>query len=156
MNKIVARAWIENLLRRNRYLVLATTDGSRPWIAPLEYILDTELNFYFFSPTDVLHVQQLEQVSDVAVAVFDHEQPEYSPGMSITLNGVQVQATVSKLAESDYPDFIVSALNRLKPPMPPYAVFKVEPVRWYVPKSSNGVNKRMEVVFHRGDKHRTP
>ena len=149
MNKIVERAWIENLLRRNRYLVLATTDGSRPWIAPLEYILDTELNFYFFSPTDVLHVQHLEQVREVAVAVFEQEQPEYSPGMSATLNGVQIQATVSKLAGSDYPDFIVAAIEALKPPMPPYAVFKVEPVRWYVPKIENGVNKRKEVVFHR-------
>ena len=90
MDNTVDRSWIENLLRRNRYLVLATTDGARPWVAPLEYILDADLNFYFFSPTDVLHVQHLEQVSDVAVAVFDHEQPEYSPGMSVTLNGVQV------------------------------------------------------------------
>ena len=155
MDNTVDRSWIENLLRRNRYLVLATTDGARPWVAPLEYILDADLNFYFFSPTDVLHVQHLEQVSDVAVAVFDHEQPEYSPGMSVTLNGVQVQATVSKLAESDYPNCIVSAINALKPPMPPYAVFKVEPVRWYMPKIENGVNKRMEVVFHRGDDHRT-
>ncbi len=53
--------------------------------------------------------------------------------------------------------FLISfyIVGTVKLPMPPYAVFKVEPVRWYVPKIENGVNKRMEVVFHRGDDHRT-
>lgn len=40
MSGTVERSWIEELLRRDRYLVLATTDGSRPWIAPLERVLD--------------------------------------------------------------------------------------------------------------------
>jgi uncharacterized protein YhbP (UPF0306 family) len=139
------RAWIEQLLRRNRYLVLATTDGSRPWIAPLEYVIDADLNLYFFSPEGVLHARHLEKPREVAVAVFDREQPEYTRGISATLNGVQIEATASKLAESDYPDIVVSAIDALMPPMPPYSVFKIEPVRWYVPMIEKGVNVRVQV-----------
>lgn len=145
MSEDVDRSWIEALLRRNRYLVLATTDGTRPWIAPLEYVLDDDLNFYFLSPEDVRHVRHLADCDDVAVAVFDREQPDYSPEMSETINGVQIDGTASRLDASAYPDFIVQAIEALDPPMPPYAVYKIEPDRFYVPKIESGVNVRVEV-----------
>jgi nitroimidazol reductase NimA-like FMN-containing flavoprotein (pyridoxamine 5'-phosphate oxidase superfamily) len=34
------RELVETILRRNRYLVLSTTNGTAPWIAPLEYMID--------------------------------------------------------------------------------------------------------------------
>lgn len=145
MTDSVDRAWIEELLRRNRYLVLATTDGTRPWAAPLEYLLDDELNLYFLSPDNVRHARHIESNSAVAVAVFDSEQPEYTGQASLTIHGVQIEATADKLTESDFPGPVASAIEAWKPPMPPYAVFRVRPIRFFIPRIENGVNIRVEV-----------
>ena len=138
-------AWVKELIGRNRYLVLSTTDGSKPWVAPLEYMVDDDLNFYFFSPEGVRHVRDIEANNAVAVVVFDAEQPEYTPDMTADLNGVQMEGTAVKLAEADYTDVIVGAIEALEPPMPPYEVFKIIPRRFYVPRIESGVNVRYEV-----------
>lgn len=139
------RDFVEALLRRNRYLVLSTTDGNTPWVAPLEYMLDDDLNFYFFSTTDARHVRDLKSHETVAVAVFDQDQPEYGADLSAPLNGVQMEAVVSEVDPKDYGEAIEAAIDALKPPMPPYSVFKIEPRRFYIPKIENGVNVRSEV-----------
>lgn len=139
------RAWVQELLRRNRYLVLSTSDGKEPWIAPLEHLVDAELNLYFFSPEDVKHTQHIESNHRVAVAVFDNQQPEYSPGASVTLNGLQIEGTASRLSEAEYTEDVVAAIEALKPPMPPYAVYKITPTRFYVPRIEDGINVRSEV-----------
>lgn len=61
------------------------------------------------------------------------------------MKGVQIQGKAQKLTETEYPDVVVSAIEALNPPMPPYAVFKIEPLRFYVPKIEEGINKRVEV-----------
>jgi len=137
--------FVRALLERNRYLVLSTTNGADPWIAPLEYMLDGDLNFYFFSTEDSRHVRDIASNPSVAVAVFDGEQPAYGADLSTFLNGVQLQGTVRKVMPADYSDAIVAAIDALQPPMPPYSVFKIEPERFYVPKLENGVNVRTEV-----------
>ena len=139
------RERIERILRDNRYLVLSTTDGSDPWIAPLEYLLDDDLNLYFLSTDDARHVRDLERNETVAVAVFDREQPEYASDVSVSLNGVQIEATCRRVPPSDYTEAIEAAIDALDPPMPPYAVFKIEPRRFYVPRIDDGVNVREEV-----------
>lgn len=139
------RGRIEELLKRNRYLVLSTTDGNTPWVAPVEYLLGGDLDFYFFSVDDSLHARHIAQVDKVAVTVFDSEQPEYGPDVSVALNGVQIGGTARKLAESEYTDDVVAAIEALNPPMPPYSVFKIETQRFHLPKIENGVNVREEV-----------
>lgn len=59
------RERVEDILRRNRYLVLSTTDGETPWVAPIEYLLDDQLDFYFFSVGDSRHARHLDQVEKV-------------------------------------------------------------------------------------------
>jgi len=147
MTDTIDRAWVESLLRRNRYLVLSTTDGARPWVAPVEYVLDAELNFYFFSTIEARHVKDLAYCDSVAVVVFDSRQPTYTPTTTVTLKGVQIEAAARKLARAEYPDLIVSAIAALKLPMPPYEVFKIEPRRFFVPRIENGVNVRVEVAM---------
>lgn len=137
--------FVQALLERNRYLVLSTTDGSDPWIAPLEYMMDDDLNFYFFSTEDARHVRDLAENEGVAVAVFDHEQPDYSADATFTLNGVQMEAVCRKVDEEDYTETILGAIEALSIPMPPYAVFKIEPRRFFIPRIEDGVNVRSEV-----------
>ena len=145
MDNVSERNFVEEVLRRNRYLVLATTDGDTPWVAPLEYMVDDDLNFYFFSTDDSRHVRDLERQEVVAVAVFDRDQPEYGPDLTTPLNGVQFEGVVSRVPPSDYSDAIVAAIEALSPPMPPYGVFKIEPRRFFLPTIENGVNMRSEV-----------
>lgn len=136
--------FVRALLERNRYLVLSTTDGSDPWIAPLEYMMDDDLNFYFFSTDDSRHVRDLEKNEKVSVAVFDHEQPDYSADATFTLNGVQMEAVCRRVRAEDYTEAIQGAIDALDPPMPPYAVFKIEPRRFFIPRIEDGVNIRTE------------
>ncbi len=145
MGSNVDRDWVRDLIGRNRYLVLATTDGDQPWAAPIEYLADEDLNLYFFSPKDVRHVRHIEANGTVAVAVFDEEQPEYSSDVSATLNGVQMECTAARLSEDEYTDAIRAGIDALNPPMPPYEVFKITPRRVYVPEIEDGVNVRHEV-----------
>lgn len=137
--------WVRALVERNRYLALSTTDGDQPWVAPLEYMTDDNLNFYFFSPEDARHVRHIEGNDSVAIAIFDREQPEYAADGSATLNGVQMECSAVRLSEDEYTDDIVAGIEALDPPMPPYEVFKLTPRRVYVPSIDDGVNTRHEV-----------
>jgi uncharacterized protein YhbP (UPF0306 family) len=149
MDRASEREFVESILRRNRYLVLATAGSAGPWIAPLEYMIDGDLNFYVLSPDDSRHIQDLDTQPNVAVAVFESAQGEYSPEASFTLNGVQMEAVARRVEPADYTAEIVAAIDALKPPMPPYSVFKIEPRRFYLPKIQDGVNVRTEVVIGR-------
>ncbi len=143
------RELVETILRRNRTLVLSTANGTAPWITPLEYMIDGDLNLYFFSPDDSRHVRDLELNEKVAVAVFDREQGEYSSEASFTLNGVQMEAVARRVPQAEYTADIVAAIDALTPPMPPYSVFKIEPRRFFLPKIRDGVNIRTEVLMGR-------
>lgn len=110
--------WVRELIQRNRYLVLATTDNATPWVAPLEYMADDDLNFYFFSPEGARHVRHIEANDAVAGVVFDTEQPDYTPRMTADLNGIQMECTAAKVAEADYTEAIRGAIDASHPPMP--------------------------------------
>jgi len=136
---------VRELIAACRYLVLSTTDGSEPWVAPLEYLCDENLNFYFLSTDDSRHVQHILRHPRVALAIFDTKQPDYAPGLSTTLRGMQISGLASRLAAEDHPESVVQAIAALNPPMPPYSVFRIVPSAFYLPTVVNGVNKRVEV-----------
>lgn len=145
MSNAGGQDFLKEILERNRYLVLATTNGTEPWIAPLEYMLDDDLNFYFFSTEDSRHVRDIRGNDRVAVTVFDENQPEYGPDLSTRLNGVQMEATVREVPPEEYGADITAAIEALEPPMPPYAVFQIRPHRFYLPRIEDGVNVRTEI-----------
>lgn len=135
---------VKEVIDGNRYLTLSTTNGTEPWIAPLEYFRDDE-NLYFLSPDDSRHAQHIASNPTVAVAIFDAEQPEYNVGATFTLRGVQIKATARRLDEGAYPPAVREVIEALKPPMPPYAAFAITPVEYYVPQIDDGINKRVKV-----------
>jgi uncharacterized protein YhbP (UPF0306 family) len=138
--------FIRELVMRNRYLTLATTDGGNPWIAPLEYITDDDLNLYFFSPRGTAHSQYIELGRPVAVAIFDPVQPDFEPAPSFQSAGVQLRATAAKL-EQPYSDPINAQIAAWQLQMPPYAVYRIMPERWFMPIIRDGVNERVEVAM---------
>ena len=145
MSNAGERDFLKEILERNSYLVLATTNGTEPWIAPLQYMMDEDLNFYFFSTTDSRHVRDIRRNARVAVTVFDENQPEYDPNLSTRLNGVQLEGTVREIPPGEYTTEIVAAIEALQPPMPPYAVFQIRPQKFFLPAIEDGVNIRTEV-----------
>lgn len=140
-----ARDLAQSVIEKHRYLTLATTDGQRPWIAVVEYLRGEDGSFYFFSPEDCEHARHIERNPEVAVAIYGSEQPDYAADATTALNGVQMSATARRLTEEEYPEIVVAGIEALHPPMPPYAVFKIDPIHTFVPRIEDGVNVREAV-----------
>ena len=138
-------AWVRAFIKRNRVVVLATTDGDKPWVAPLEYMADEDLNLYFFSTTEARHVRHLKVNSAVAATVFDHKQPIVNATTTADLSGVQMECTATSVPPEQRTDAVSAAIDEFDISIPPYAVFKVVPHRIFVPRIENGVNVRYEV-----------
>lgn len=138
--------FVRELVKRNRYLTLATTDGVDPWIAPLEYLSNDDLNLYYFSPESAAHSRHLSDRGSVAFTIFDAVQPEYEPAPVMRIAGVQATAIAQKL-EAPFPALVNDQIEAWKLPMPPYAVYQVTPKRWFIPVIKDGVNDRLEVTM---------
>ena len=139
------KAWVGALMRRNRVVVLATTDGASPWIAPLEYVVDDDLNLCFFSPTESRHVQHLEANATVAATVMDHTQPIVTPTASVFLNGIQMECTAARVPPEQLTNTLKTTIEKADISIPPYAVFKIVPHRVYVSRFHEGMHTRIEV-----------
>lgn len=136
---------IRELVKRNRYLTLSTTDGSHPWVAPLEYISDHDLNLYFFSPETTIHALHIGERNGVAVAIFDAVQPEYESAQVIRIAGLQMTAVARKL-KAPLPALVENQVEAWGLPMPPYAAYQITPQQLFLPVIRDGVNERMEVA----------
>lgn len=137
----------KNVIEENRYLALATTDGERPWVAPIEFIRDDDGTFYFLSSEDSRHARDIARNGRVAFAIFSSTQPEYSGDANLTLQGVQFEGTARKLSTHEHSALIVGVFEALQPPTPPYAAYQIDVQRSYVPTIENGVNTRVEVAI---------
>lgn len=137
---------VEAVIEDSEALALSTSDGSEPWVAPVEYFRDDAGTFYFFSTTDSRHAQHIEANDTVAVAIWgDGDQPEYSPDLDTTLRGVQIRGRASRLSQDEFPPMAAAAAEELDIPMPPYTAFQIEPERVYAPIIEDGINKRVEL-----------
>jgi len=87
----------------------------------------------------------LEATSTVAAVVFDRVQPTVTATTTAGLNGVQMECTASRVSQEGYTDAVAAAIDALDISIPPYAVFKVVPHRFYVPSVENGLIIRHEV-----------
>lgn len=138
-------ALAEAVIEENRYLALGTTDGSEPWVAPVEYIRGEDGTFYFFSTDAARHSADLEANPVVSAAIYGEDQPEYAPDKTAALRGVQIRGRARKLDPDEYPELVSGAIDALEPPMPPYEAFALEPESYHVPLIEDGVNTRVEV-----------
>ena len=139
------RAWVRAVLHRNSVLVLATTIGDKPWVAPLEYLMGEGFDMIFFSSAESRHARHLEVNSNVAVTVFDHFQPKVTDGEDVDLKGLQMECTAIRLDPEQHTGPVKAAFDAFRFPVPPYQAFKVVPRRVYVPRVENGINIRYEV-----------
>lgn len=85
-----------NIISNNLYLSLATSDkDGTPWIAPVYYVADSDLSFYFHSNHNALHSQHIKYRQDVAFSIFD------SRLTSRECTGLQVRGTCSQITEGE-------------------------------------------------------
>jgi uncharacterized protein YhbP (UPF0306 family) len=84
----------KEIIEQNNYMVLATCNKNRnPWASVVFYAYDYEYNFYFISAADSLHVKNLSENPNVAIAIFDSKQ---AFGLS---EGVQIEGTLSEMED---------------------------------------------------------
>lgn len=135
--------FVREVIHENRYLNLATTDGDEPWVAPVEYVVDDNLNFFFVSKSSSRHITHTKQNPDVGIAIFDSTQP------SMTGRGIQFEGMVELFSEDQNPFVIFDERpdfpENLSEIDPDYSAYVVCPSTFYVSVSDERVEVDMDL-----------
>ena|SRR5581483_8219512 len=95
--KSIAKSIIES----STYLSLATTDGEEPWVNAVFFASDKNLNLYFTSYNDSVHVKNILKNPRVAVAIFDsHIIPGGGRGQGVQIKAMCHRVKGSELSEA--------------------------------------------------------
>jgi nitroimidazol reductase NimA-like FMN-containing flavoprotein (pyridoxamine 5'-phosphate oxidase superfamily) len=79
---------VKSIIASNLFMTLATSANSIPWSCPLFFASDKDLNIYFTSYNNALHVKQIEQNPNVAVSIFDsHAMPGTGNTQAVYISG---------------------------------------------------------------------
>jgi hypothetical protein len=138
---------VRSIVRENTYLTLSTTNGDRPWCAPVQYVADEDLTLYFVSLPESRHMSDIKTNPSVAVTIFDSQQPPF------TSRGVQIEGTADTYSTTDNPFARIGGFDwpeDLQELVPGYAAVRVTPIRFYLPRFLvDGVQRdeRVEVAF---------
>jgi|SRR5579862_4086001 len=92
----------QRIIRDSNFLTLATTDGEQPWANAVFYASDKDLNLYFTSYNDSIHVQNILRNPSVAVAIYDSS---INVGGSNS-QGVQIKGKCYRVSKGELPDAI--------------------------------------------------
>jgi uncharacterized protein YhbP (UPF0306 family) len=88
------------IIETSNFLTLATTGGNMPWANAVFYASDKDLNLYFTSYNDSIHVQNILKNPNIAVAIFDSS-IKIGSG---TAQGVQMLAKCRRLGKDELPE----------------------------------------------------
>lgn len=83
------------IIQQNVYMSLATLVDGVPWVSPVFYVYDQELNFYFHSRRESAHAKALLECAHVSFAIFD------STKSSSECDGLQASAQCSEINDLD-------------------------------------------------------
>lgn len=87
------RTLIEEILRDNREMVLATAHSNAPWAATLVFGHDQDLNLYWVSDQNSRHSQELDKNPQVAAVI---NKPHEGEGKD---KGLQIEGKAAGLEE---------------------------------------------------------
>jgi hypothetical protein len=83
-----------SLIERNSLLTLATVDGNaRPWVSPVFYSIDDELNLFWVSDLEARHSANVRETGTVAIAIHDQVDGQ--------TDAVYIEATAIELNDKD-------------------------------------------------------
>lgn len=83
------------IIATNHLMILVTSRGKFPYIAPSIYVVDEEYNFYFNARIGRIHAENIKSNKKAAAAIFD------STLSSKEADGIQMAAIVTHLNEGD-------------------------------------------------------
>lgn len=144
------------IIRANRYLTLATCLDGLPWAAPLAYVLDCDLRFYWYSAVESRHSHHIAGNPAVAAAIFDSTLPSDAvdgvqlSGLAEPLDGPGMEAVFDLYWTQSFPD----SADRARWIRPKETFLGEGPLRFYrlTPKSvfkldldTTKVDRRIEV-----------
>ena len=84
---------LHDFLKKHKLMFIAT-QGNHPWIAAVYYTFDNDLNLYFLSSPETLHVKQIEKNPEVAVAISDSNQK-----LTDLKKGLQIYGKVKQISD---------------------------------------------------------
>lgn len=138
----------KDIIAKNIYLTLGTTDGTICWSAPVYYGIDPIYTFYFVSQMNSLHIQHILKNPDVSFTIFDSHQKEG------TGNGVQGSGKVYLLPENQLDEafkwYHTTFIEMKKESFignAPYRFFKLIPDHFYVLDPDEPLDVRREVHY---------
>lgn len=158
------KAIFKQVIDSSTYLSLATTDGVNPWVNAVFYACDKDYNLYFASYNNSLHVQNILENPNVAVAIFDSH---IIPG-SGRAQGVQIKATCKRVEKEELPKAIdVLYAKRFPDPKERATrdlsierftkddnegrvdhIYKITPQHFYILDAKAGKDTRVEIFMY--------
>lgn len=144
-----------DIVRVNRYMTLATSDGESVWIAPIGYVVDADYNFYWFSATDARHSQHIQRNPNVAVAIYNSTEPAdivtslQLAGTAQSVEGPELQQVMDFYWRQSFSD--ESARARWMRPIEDFSgaamqrFYRFTPTQVYMFPSNKRVDRRTEV-----------
>jgi len=121
---------VRDVIAQLEYMTIATSDGTTPWLAPVYFIADKDLNFYFASLPSSRHVQHIMKNPQVGLSIYDSGQPLF------TGCGVQIEGVCEVYSETENPFATIDGQDMsadLQEVLPGYVAFKVTPKKVYTP-----------------------
>ncbi len=98
------------IIHSNQYLTIASCDSTgKAWASTVAYVVDEDYNFYWASLPSSRHQQNILNNPNISFAIFDSHQ-NWGEG-----NGLQIEATVSKVPFKNYPSVTYLYFNRKYP-----------------------------------------
>lgn len=111
------------LIRGQRYMVLSTSSGSRPWAATINYVVKSGGQLLYYSSPVARHSQDIGRAGEVAAAIFSASSDDDVDGLQLT-GRCQMLADSSDIEEAhrqyylrNFPDPAVRSAWLIDPSM---------------------------------------
>lgn len=105
MDEYVNKA--KQIITENIYCTIATASlDSKPWISPVFYAFDEELNIYWVSDKNALHSKNLRENPQGAIVIFNSQAPEGEG------DGVYIEAKLIELTDDAEVKYAIDLRNK--------------------------------------------
>ena len=85
---------VRDFLQKSKYMCLGTCDmEGNVWTAPITYVADDEMNIYFHSALDSIHIEHIKENPEVSFSIYDSDQ------MLKDIDGIQGKGVVGQLED---------------------------------------------------------
>ena len=152
---------VKNIIDSNLFMTLATCANNIPWSCPVFFASDKDLNLYFNSYNDSLHVKNIEQNQKVAVSIFDshavpgtgNTQAVYTSGTCARVFGKDLPHAIEVIYSKRFPnpkeregrDLSVEHFSLPNSVGRTDHIYKIETKKFYILNKKIGKDTRVEV-----------